>query len=107
MYLEDYYKNHLPREQLELCYSLFDDDDKLLSFICYSYKCYEELHSKGSMAMITNPEALFMSYEDEKKFITELKTYIMDVLEINREDIKNGRYSNYRSQQNHTENQGQ
>lgn len=105
MYLENYYKNHLSREQLEQCCSLLDNDDKLLYFICYSYNCYELLYGKGLMALITNPDALFMSYEDEKKFVTELKNYIMDVLEINGEDIKNGRYSNYRSQQNHTENQ--
>ena len=104
MYLEDFYKNNLSREQLEQCCSLFDNDDKLLSFILYSYNCYDVSHSKGSMAMITNPDTLFMSYEDEKKFIKELKTYIMDVLEINGEDIKNGKYSNYRSQQNNTEN---
>ena len=40
--------------------------------------------------MITNLDALFKNPEAEEKFIKEIKDYIMDVIGIKREDVKNG-----------------
>ena len=80
------------------------NDDKLLYYICYSYNCYELLHNKGNLSLITNPDALFKTPEAEQQFIVELKDYIRDIVGIKREDVQYGRVDNNRSNANNTQN---
>lgn len=103
-YLCDYYRNDMTREQIENAHTLLNNDDKLLYYICYSYNCYELLHNKGHLSLITNPDALFITPEAEREFIFELKDYIRDVVGIKREDVQNGRVNNNRSNTNNTQN---
>lgn len=103
-YLCDYYQNNMTREQIEDAHILLNNDDKLLYYICYSYNCYELLHNKGNLSLITNPDALFKTPQAEQQFIAELKDYIRDIVGIKREDVQNGRVNNNRSNTNNTQN---
>lgn len=103
-YLSDYYRNNMTREQIEDAHTLLNNDDRLLSYICYSYNCYELLHSKGHLSLITNPDALFSTPQAEQQFIMELKNYIRDVIGIKREDVQDGNTKSNRADQNNTKN---
>lgn len=103
-YLIDYCRNNMTQEQLENAHTLLDDDNRLLSYICYSYNCYELLHSKGHLSLITNPDALFSTPQAEQQFIMELKNYIRDVIGIKREDVQDGNTKSNRADQNNTKN---
>ena len=103
-YLCDYYRNNMTREQIEDAHTLLNNDDKLLYYICYSYNCYELLHNKGNLSLITNPDALFKTPQAEQQFIVELKDYIRDIVGIKREDVQYGRVDNNRSNTNNTQN---
>jgi len=103
-YLIEYYRNNMTQEQLENAHTLLNDDNRLLSYICYSYNCYELLHSKGHLSLITNPDALFSTPQAEQQFIMELKNYIRDVIGIKREDVQDGNIKSNRADQNNTKN---
>lgn len=103
-YLIEYYRNNMTQEQLEDAHTLLNDDNRLLSYICYSYNCYELLHSKGHLSLITNPDALFSTPQAEQQFIMELKNYIRDVIGIKREDVQDGNTKSNRADQNNTKN---
>ena len=94
----------MTQEQLENAHTLLNNDDRLLSYICYSYNCYELLHSKGHLSLITNPDALFSTPQAEQQFIMELKNYIRDVIGIKREDVQDGNTKSNRADQNNTKN---
>ena len=98
-YLIDYYRNNMTQEQLENAHTLLNDDNRLLNYICYSYNCYELLHSKGHLSLITNTDALFTTPKAQEQFISELKTYIRDVIGIKREDVHDGNIGNNRTDQ--------
>lgn len=102
--LYNYYHNDMTREQIENAYTLLSDDDRLLYYTCYAYNCYELLHSKGHLSLITNPDALFKSPETERQFIIEMKNYIKDVIGIKREDVQYGTFTSNRTEQNNTQN---
>lgn len=68
--------------------TLLADSDRLISFLSYSYNCYEVLHSKEHLSLITNPDALFRAPQAEQQFILEFKNYIRDVIGITREDVQ-------------------
>lgn len=103
-YLIDHYRNNMTQEQLEDAHTLLNDDNRLLNYICYSYNCYELLHSKGHLSLITNPDALFSTPQAEQQFIMELKNYIRDVIGIKREDVQDGNTKSNRADQNNTKN---
>lgn len=103
-YLIEYYRNNMTQEQIENVYTLMNNDNRLLSYICYSYNCYELLHSKGHLSLITNPDALFSTPQAEQQFIMELKNYIRDVIGIKREDVQDGNTKSNRADQNNTKN---
>lgn len=103
-YLCEYYRNNMTQEQLKDAHTLLDDDNRLLNYICYSYNCYELLHSKGHLSLITNPDALFSTPQAEQQFIMELKNYIRDVIGIKREDVQDGNTKSNRADQNNTKN---
>ncbi len=92
MYLETFYREHMTLDQLKQAATI-ENDNKLLLFVAYSYNCYEILHSKEKLSLITNPDALFMTRDKEQAFIVELKQYIRDVVGLQpiREDIQNGK----------------
>lgn len=100
----EYYRNSMTLEQLENAYTLLNDDNRLLSYICYSYNCYELLHSKEHLSLITNPDALFSTPQTEQQFIMELKNYIRDVIGIKREDVQDGTSTDNRTKQNNIKN---
>lgn len=97
--LYNYYRNNMTRTQYEDAETLFYSDDRLLDYLCYSYNCYELLHSKEHLTLITNPDALFMTPQAEQQFITELKNYIRDVVGIKREDVQYGTDTSNRTEQ--------
>lgn len=103
-YLCEYYRNNMTQEQLGNAHTLLNNDDKLLYYICYSYNCYELLHNKGHLSLITNPDALFSTPQAEQQFIMELKNYIRDVIGIKREDVQDGNTKSNRADQNNTKN---
>lgn len=102
--LYDYYQSNMTQEQLENAHTLFNDDKRLLCYICYSYNCYELLHNKGHLSLITNPDALFRTPEIERQFVMEIKNYIKDVICIKREDVGYGTDTDNRTEQNNTQN---
>lgn len=81
--LYDYYHN-MTDEQKKQAYSFIEDETKLLLFIAYSYNI-NELVKKGNMSLITNPDAIFMTREQEDVFITELKKYLVEVAQMQME----------------------
>ena len=103
-YLSDYYHNNMTKEQIENANTLLNNADRLLHYICYSYNCYELLHNKGNLSLITNPDALFKTPQAEQQFISELKDYIRDIVGIKREDVQYGRVDNNGSNTNNTQN---
>ena len=103
-YLCEYYRNNMTQEQLKNAHTLLNDDTRLLSYICYSYNCYEILHSKGHLSLITNPDALFSTPQAEQQFIVELKNYIRDVVGIKREDVQDGTNTDNRTKQSNIKN---
>ncbi len=105
MDLRTFYREHLTLEQLKQAATI-EEDGKLLLFIVYSYNCYEVLHSKETMSLITNPDALFMTRDKEQAFIVELKQYIRDVVGIQpiREDNGNGKNNSNCTNQKATKN---
>ncbi len=92
MDLRTFYREYMEHEQLKQAATI-ETDTKLLLFIVYSYNCYEVLHSKEKMSLITNPDALFITRDEEQAFIVELKQYIRDVVGIQpiSEDKRNGK----------------
>ena len=48
--------------------------------------------------MITNLDALFKNPEAEEKFIKEIKSYIMDVIGIKKEDVENAKATDNRTE---------
>ena len=102
--LYNYYHNDMTREQIENAYTLLNDDNRLLYYTCYAYNCYELLHSKGHLSLITNPDALFKTPESERQFIIEMKNYIKDVIGIKREDVQYGTFTSNRTEQNNPQN---
>ena len=97
--LYNYYHNDMTQAQYKDAKILFNDDDRLINFICYSYNCYELLHSKGHLSLIINPDALFRTPQAEQEFIMEMKNYIKDVIGINREDVQYGTDTSNRTEQ--------
>ncbi len=65
MHLETFYREHMTLDQLKQAATI-ENDNKLLLFIVYSYNCYEILHSKETMSLINNPDALFMTRDKEQ-----------------------------------------
>lgn len=102
--LYNYYHNKMTREELNNAFTLLNDDDRLLCYICYSYNCYELLHNKGHLSLILNPDALFRTPETERQFVMEIKNYIKDVIGIKREDVGYGTDTDNRTEQNNTQN---
>ena len=101
----DYYRNHMTQTQYEEAETLLGNDERLIYYIVYSYNCYELLHSKGQLSLITNPDALFHSPEAEQQFIIELKKYIRDVIGIKREDVQYGTNDSNRSNETNPKNE--
>ena len=100
----DYYRNHMTQTQYEEATTLFDNDDRLIYYIAYSYNCYELLHGKGQLSLITNPDALFRTPEAEQQFVNELKKYIRDVIGIKREDVQYGTSNSNRTNKENPKN---
>lgn len=97
--LFNYYRNNMTQAQYNEAFTLINDDDRLLYYICYTYNCYELLHSKGHLSLITNPDALFITHDAEQQFLIEMKNYIRDVIGIKKEDVKYGTNTSNRAEQ--------
>ncbi len=108
--LIEHYKNHMTKEQLERVADLFkyNDSDLIIGEVTQSYNCYVNTHSKETSLLITNPDALFRTHEQEKAFIAELKKYIMDVVleQPRRKEKEDGTDNSNRTNQTVIKNRG-
>ncbi len=102
--LYNYYRNNMTKAQLIDAQTLLNDSDRLISFLSYSYNCYEVLHSKEHLSLITNPDALFRTPQAEQQFILEFKNYIREVIGITREDVQYDTCESNRTEEKDTKN---
>ena len=61
----------MTEEQYKESKLLFEDCDRLILYLCYSYNVCETLYSQGAMQLITNPNDLFISKKEIVAFIDE------------------------------------
>ena len=88
--LKEFCRNNLTKEQAQSLFTLFMDNKELFSRLCQAYNEYKVSVGREYLCVITNLDALFKNPEAEERFIKEIKDYIMDVIGIKREDVKNG-----------------
>ncbi len=60
--------------------TLFGDDDRLLWYICLAYNISEVLYNRGTMCLITNPDAIFVSKVEMMEFLKEFKDLVKTVI---------------------------
>lgn len=90
-HLINYCKNWMTDEEYLQAQQISYNDKQLLCFVVNAYNRHIETHKEVKSYLIVNPDALFINYEEEKKFIVELKQYIRDVIAVKqREDITYG-----------------
>ena len=85
-----------------------EQSDQLFIYMVCSYNCYAIAHSKESMFLITNPDALFMSEEERAALVEELKKYIRDTLttQHHRKEVQYAQSTGNRANKQTTENKG-
>lgn len=106
-YLMDFCKNYITEEQAKQAEAVFHDGDKFLAFVVRAYNEYATSHKGVGLSLITNPDALCFSYEEENAFIEELKQYVRDVLTTRKRE--GATYGNNRTdggETNSTQNKG-
>lgn len=69
--LRDYIYAKMPSSQYEEAMTLFGDEERLLLYICYAYNTCEVLYNRGTMNLITNPDAIFISKVEMREFLQE------------------------------------
>ena len=90
-YLMNYCKNWMTDEEYLQAQQLFHDNKQLIYFVVSAYNRHIQNHKEVKTHLIVNPEALFVSYDEEKQFINELKQYVRDVIAVKqREDSTYG-----------------
>ena len=105
--LLDFCKNYLSEEQAKQAESVFYDGDKFLAFVVRAYNDYATKHKEVGLSLITNPDALCFSYEEENAFIEELKQYVRDVLNTRkREGVTYGNNRTDGGETNSAQNKG-
>ena len=97
--LRYFIRNNMTTEQIQGLLPHIDDDRELLSHLCQAYNDYKVCRGKGHLSLITNTDALFTTPKAQEQFISELKTYIRDVIGIKREDVHDGNIGNNRTDQ--------
>ena len=91
-------RNNLSIEQAQDWLSFFNDNNELFSRLCQAYNEYKVSRGREYLCVITNLDALFKNPEAEEKFIKEIKSYIMDVIGIKKEDIENAKATDNRTE---------
>ena len=86
----------MTEEQYQESKLLFEDCDRLILYLCYSYNVCETLYSQGAMQLITNPNDLFISKKEIVAFIDEYKCFVYKVLN---EEMTNAASENNRANQ--------
>lgn len=93
-------KTYITLEQCREAAAFLDDREKLIQFFIASYNDYVKLHSEANLSVITNPDALFRTKNEEDKLVFELVQYIRDTVGLPyKEEVQNG---NNRSQTTQT-----
>ena len=67
--------------------SILDNNERLLLYICFAYNTDEVLCNMGSMSLITNPNALFISREETSAFLETFKSLVRTVIEEEKENV--------------------
>lgn len=88
--LKQFYRNKMNYPQLKIAYEIIENEDTLLTYIITTYNQYVNEHPWERMNVITNPDALFITKEEQAVFLLELKTYIRDIVEV-----QNGNSTSY------------
>ncbi len=91
-------RKNLTVEQARILQTYFEENKWLLYHLCNAYNEYTERRCERYCSLIINPDALFKNTEAEEAFIKEIKTYIMDVIGIKREDVENGTNTDNRAE---------
>ncbi|MBR3966084.1 MAG: hypothetical protein IKJ91_03315 [Clostridia bacterium] len=76
----------MTEEQYRDSHRLFENDERLLLFLCFSYNAFEVLYGTGTMSLITNPKDLFISREEISAFLEEYKKFIRTVINEEQEN---------------------
>ena len=92
--LQDFIYAKMTQDQYKEASSLFDNEDRLLLYICLAYNTSEVLYNKGAMRLITNPDALFVSKVEMTEFLQEFKDLVETVIG---EDVENDASTNNRT----------
>ena len=75
--IEEQYKDYV---------RLFENDERLLLFIFFSYNTLEVLYRTGTMSLITNPQDLFLSREEISAFLEAYKNFVRTVINEEQEN---------------------
>ena len=78
--LLEFFYAKMTQEQYKEISSLFENEDRLLLYLCLAYNTNEVLYNKGGMWLITNPDALFVSKIEMDEFIQEIKDFVKTVI---------------------------
>lgn len=97
--LKEYIYAKMSTEEYEKSLKLFDDDMRLLLYICLAYNTSEVLYSEGTMQLITNPNDIFISKVEMSAFLDEFKSLVITVIN---EEPENDANSNNRTGQKNT-----
>ena len=75
--IEEQYKDYV---------RLFENDERLLLFLFFSYNTLEVLYRTGTMSLITNPQDLFLSREEISAFLKTYKNLVRPVINEEQEN---------------------
>lgn len=84
--LWDFIYAKMTEEQYRASMRLFENDERLLLFLCFSYNTTEVLYGTGTMSLITNPQDLFLSREEISAFLEAYKNFVRTVINEEQEN---------------------
>jgi hypothetical protein len=100
-------KEHITDEQLKDSLQFINKEDELLKFLVDAYNGYQRTINKGTMSLITNPDALFFTKEEQDAFIEFFLVTAAEHLNLDEKDVLDGWKSrNNQKEQKNTANRG-
>ena len=88
--LYTFIKEHITEEQLKDSLQFLNNEDDLLKFLINAYNDYQRTINKGSMSLITNPDALFFTKEEQDAFVEFFLVTASEYLDLDEKDVLDG-----------------
>ena len=98
--LKEFYRNRMNKLQYGIAYAKINSNSELLGYVVFTYNQYVVQHPLERMQVITNPEELFITKEEQAAFIKEFVVFLRDYHEGN--GAQYGNNNNHRARQENT-----